>query len=207
MDDWVVHTVHRERRALGLPLRPGRWVLSTLSWCPFLAWVAWPLCDAQLDLNPSIAAVGALALVAVWIYSGWSGARACLWTTLLGALIVFAVSYSVGARSGSVGTFLTVSTAGWALANSILGGLTSAWAADVALIGSYRVAEEAAWRTVMLSETALVAGVATARIGSGVGSVLLGLAAGALVGGVIAWFVFAVVYAVMNFALVLVHGE
>ena len=207
MDDWIAYTVRRGRRGPALPLRLARWVLSTLSWCPFLAWLAWPLWDAQLDLNPWIAAVGALVLVGVWIYSGWCGAHGRLWTILLGALIVFAVSYSVAARSESMGTFLAISTAGWALANSIVGGLGSAWAADVALAGGYRVAEETALRTIMLSETALVAGIATARIGSDVGSVLLGLALGALVGGIIAWFVFALVYAIMNSALVLVHGE
>jgi hypothetical protein len=178
-----------------------------LSWWPFLAWVVWPLWDAQLDLHPWIAAVGALVLALIWIYSGWSGARPRGWTAVLRALAVFAFSHSVAARSGDLGAFLAISTITWALANSILGGLTSAWAADVALIGSYRLAEEAALRTVMFSETALVAGVATARIGSNVGSALLGLAAGVLIGGVIAWFVFAIVYAVMNVALVLVHGE
>jgi hypothetical protein len=207
MDDWIAHTARQDRQGSSLPLRPARWVLSTLSWCPFLAWVAWPLWDAQLDLNPWIAAVGALAFAAVWIYSGWSGARSQLWTALLETLIVFAVSHSVATRSGSMGTFVAISTAGWALANSVLGGLTSAWAADVALIGSYRVEEGTAWRTVMLSETALVAGIATERIGSSVGSWLLGLVLGTLIGGVIAWFVFAVVYAVMNVALVIVHGE
>ena len=207
MDYWTAHPVRQGRRALRLPLRPARWLISTLSWWPFLAWVAWPLWDAQLDLNPWIAAVGALALGANWVYSGWSGARDRVWTALLAATAVFAVSYSVASRSGSVGTFLAVSTSGWALANSAVGGLISAWAADVELVQSYRVAEETALRGVMLSETALVAGIATARIGSNVGSVLLGLAAGVLVGGIIAWFVFALVYATMNLALVLIHGE
>jgi hypothetical protein len=207
MSDWVTYPADRGQKEAALPLRPARWVLSTLSWCPFLAWLIWPLWDAQLDLDPWVAAIGAAGLVAVWIYSGWSGARSRLWITLLGTLIVFAVSHSVGARSGRLGAFLAISTVGWTLANSILGGLTSAWAADVALVGSYRAAEETALRTVMLSETALVAGVATARIGSNVGSVFLGLAAGALIGGVIAWFAFAVVYTVMNVALVLVHGD
>lgn len=192
---------------MALPLRPARWLISTLSWWPFLAWVAWPLWDAQLDLNPWVAAVGALALGANWVYSGWSGARDRLWTALLAAAAVFAVAYSVASRSGGVGTFLAVSTSGWALANSVVGGLISAWAADVDLVQSYRVAEETALRSIMLSETALVAGIATARIGSSVGSVLLGLAAGVLVGGIIAWFVFALVYATMNLALALIHGE
>jgi hypothetical protein len=207
MDDWIAYTARQDRQGSSLPLRPARWVLSTLSWCPFLVWVAWPLWDEQLDLNPWIAGGGALAFAAVWIYSGWSGARGQLWTALLGTLTVFAVSHSVATRSGSMGAFLAISTAGWALANSVHGGLTSAWAADVALIGSYRIAEGTAWRTVMLSETALVAGIATARIGGSVGSWLLGLVLGTLIGGVIAWFVFAVVYAVMNVALVIVHGE
>lgn len=192
---------------MALPLRPARWLISTLSWWPFLAWVAWPLWDAQLDLDPWVAAVGALALGANWVYSGWSGARDRLWTALLAAAVVFAVAYSVASRSGSVGTFLAVSTSGWALANSVVGGLISAWAADVDLVQSYRVAEETVLRSIMLSETALVAGITTARIGSSMGSVLLGLAAGVLVGGIIAWFVFALVYATMNLALVLIHGE
>jgi hypothetical protein len=207
MDYWTVHTARRGRRALPLPLRSARWLLSTLSWWPLLAWVAWPLWDAQLDLNPRVAAVGALALGANWVYSGWSGARDRVWTALLAAAAVFAVSYSVASRSGSVGTFLAVSTSGWALANSVVGGLISAWAADVELIQSYRVAEETALRSVMLTETALIAGIATARIGSNVGSVLLGFAAGALLGSIIAWFVFALVYATMNVFLVLIHGE
>lgn len=207
MDYWTVHPARRGRRVSALPLRPARWLISTLSWWPFLAWVAWPLWDAQLDLDPWVAAVGALALGANWVYSGWSGARDRLWTALLAAAAVFAVAYSVASRSGSVGTFLAVSTSGWALANSVVGGLISAWAADVDLVQSYRVTEETVLRSVMLSETALVAGITTARIGSSMGSVLLGLAAGVLVGGIIAWFVFALVYATMNLALVLIHGE
>jgi hypothetical protein len=190
-----------------LPLHPARWLLSTLSWWPFMAWVAWPLWDGQLDLNPWIAAVGGLAFIANWVYSGWSGARDRLWTALLAAAAIFAVSYSVAHHSGSVGTFLAVSTSAWAVAHSVVGGLISAWAADVDLVRSYRVAEETALRSVMVTEVALIAGITTARIGNNVGGVLLGLAGGALLGGIIAWFVFALVYATMNLALAFVHGE
>jgi hypothetical protein len=174
---------------------------------PFLAWVTWPFWDTQLDLDPGVAAIGGLALAANWVYAGWSGRRDRLWTTLLAAAAVFAVSYSVASHSGDMGIFLGVSTSTWALTHSVVGGLVSAWAADIDLVRSYRHAEEAALRSVMATEIALVAGITTARVGGNVGSTLLGLAAGALLGSIVAWFVFALVYAAMNVALVLIHAE
>jgi hypothetical protein len=172
-----------------------------------MAWVAWPFWDGQLQLNPWIAAVGGLAFAANWVYSGWSGARDQLWSALLAAAAVFAVSYSVASHAGSVAAFLAVSTAAWALAHSVVGGLISAWAADVDLVRSYHAAEETALRSLIVTEGALFAGVTTARVGGTAGSTLFGLAGGALLGGIVAWFVFALVYATMNLTLTLIHGE
>ncbi|MFN2231232.1 MAG: hypothetical protein ACK2VA_15780 [Anaerolineae bacterium] len=207
MDYWTADSIDRARRPRLLSLSAARWLLSTLSWCPFMGWVAWPLWDGQLELNPWIAAAGGLAFAANWVYSGWSGARDRRWNALLAAGAVFAVSYSVASHAGSIGAFLAISTSAWALAHSVVGGLISTWAADADLVRSYRAAEETILRSVMVTEGALFAGVTTARVGGNVGSALFGLAGGALLGGIVAWFIFALVYAVMNVVLALIHGE
>jgi hypothetical protein len=100
-----------------------------------------------------------------------------------------------------------VSTLLWALANSVVGGLVSAWATDSGLIKSYNAAEETVLRSAMFSETAMMAGVATARVGENLVSFLIGLAGGILVGGIISWFVFAMVYATMNVVVTIVRNE
>ncbi len=196
----------RPRRARWL-IR-ARWLLGALTWAPFLAWVTWLVLDRRLDLHPWTAGVGVLVLIATWVCAGRHSAGGRVWPMLAAATVVFAVSYSVAARSAAIGGFIVISTLGCALSNSVRGALLSAWAEDLTYVPSYGAIEESVLRNVMLSETAMMPAIAAGRTGKALSSTVVAVAIGLLVGGILSWFVFALVYAVMNVALSLTQkGE
>lgn len=179
----------------------ARWLTSTLTWGPLVAWVIWLLLDRRLTLSPWVAGASAVALGSGWGYAGWRGIRGVVWTAGLIALAVFAVSYCVAMGSEDIGTFVAVSLLGWGIAHCLLGGLVSLWAAGRARGESYDAAEEGILRTIMVTMMALMSGVTVARIGSRPALVLLGVLTGVLFGVIVAWLVFGVVYAIMNIVL------
>lgn len=208
------HALNGSLGAIGVPWGEGarqltvqRLLLGASTWAPFVAWVAWLLLDVRLDLDPWIAGVGVAVLVALWAIAARTRVGDGLWPMLGAAAVVFAVSYSVAARSAKVGGFIVVSTLGWTLANSVRGALVSVWAADLVGVHSYAQVEDSMLRNVMLGETALMTAIAVGRTGNELGGTAVAVLLGLLVGGILSWFVFALVYWVMNVALSLAYRE
>lgn len=59
-------------------IRQGRWLASTLTWWPLMAWAAWSYLDAHVEVSAEVCLGLIITVGLAWLFTGWLAHRVSL---------------------------------------------------------------------------------------------------------------------------------